>query len=147
MRNGEVESVAVAFKVFVVRHEQDAARLIVTGADGCGNSAETDTRVAVRIHGSYVLRQRLHTVRERELLRVVQKKEPARRSQRRQLGKEQMLHRKSNDQELGYCELPPALGSETHSQARRPFSFISVRASPYSTSRFSTVVTEASGSL
>ena len=42
---------------------------------------------------------------------------------------------------------PASLGSATHCQARRPFSFTMVRASPYSTSRFNTVVTEARGSL
>jgi hypothetical protein len=42
---------------------------------------------------------------------------------------------------------PLSAGSATHCHARRPFSRTTVLASPYSTSRLSTVVTEASGSL
>src|SRR4029077_17738311 len=51
---------------------------------------------------------------------------------------------------LGIPCRPPAAslaGSETHCQARRPFSLTMLRASPYSTRRFSTVVTDARGSL
>ena len=38
-------------------------------------------------------------------------------------------------------------GSDTHCHARRPLSRTTLNASPYSTNRLSTVVTEASGSL
>ena len=38
-------------------------------------------------------------------------------------------------------------GSDTHCHARRPFSRTTLSASPYSTNRLSTVVTDANGSL